>query len=158
MQHSDEDQMRVVVEHAAQHRLYVVPEYTCVDRADVDCRTRREGLDRARCILRSRLASVLLVHSLCRLFRCSFDAIRFIQGEVVEARLRAIAVAQGIDTADNRSWNPKSQVLSIMDETLIEAISKHCREGLRYLFLRGYTPRSQLAWDTDQTNSSRGTN
>ncbi|MEQ8786072.1 MAG: recombinase family protein [Pirellulaceae bacterium] len=137
-QHSDEDQLRANVVYAAQNGMYIPPEYVCVDKAVTGRRLRRVGLDRAKHILTERLASVLLVFTLSRLFRRSYEAYKFVQEEVVENGLRAIAVAQSIDTADERSWKLKFQVHGIMDEMLLEAIAEHCREGLIGLHLKGW--------------------
>jgi len=132
IQHRDEDQLRAVVCHAAQNGMYLVPEYTCVDRADLVRRMRRMGLERARFLLRHRLASVLLVLNLRTLFLRLAEASRFIQKEVVKAQLRAIVVADQIDTANGE------RIHGIMDEMLIRRIAENCRKGLLEMFLRGY--------------------
>ena len=137
-QHSDEDQLRANVVYAAQNGMYVPPEFVCVDSAVTGRRVRREGLKRVKKILAERLASVLIVFTLSRLFRRSYEAYKFVQEEVVEAGLRAVAVAQAIDTADERSWKLKFQVHGIMDEMLLEAIADHCREGLLGLHFKGW--------------------
>lgn len=138
LQSSDEDQLRANVVYAAQNGMYVPPEFVCVDRAVSGRRLRREGIERLKLILKQRLATVLLTFTLSRLYRRSCDAYKFVQEEVVEAGLRAIAVAQSIDTADERSWKLKFQVHSMVDEMLLEAIADHCREGLRGLHLKGW--------------------
>jgi len=138
MQHSDEDQARANATFAAQNRLYLPPEFVCSDQAVTGRRTRRDGLERVKAILEQGTAKVLLVYSLSRLFRRSYEAYRFVQEEVVEAGARAVSVSQGVDTADERSWKLKLQVNGWMDEELLEGIAQNCREGLRGLFLKGW--------------------
>jgi site-specific DNA recombinase len=137
-QHSDEDQLRANVVHAAQNRIYVPPEHVCFDAAKSGRSKRRAGLQRINAILQSTFASVLLIFTMSRLYRRSYEAFRFVQEEVVEAGNRAIAVAQQIDTADEKAWKIKSQIYMIMDDLLIETIAENCREGLRGLHGKGW--------------------
>ena len=137
-QHSDEDQLRANVVYAAQQSMYIPPEYVCVDKAVTGRRIRRDGLNRVKWILNEGLVSVFLIFTLSRLFRRGYEAYKFVQEQVVEAGVRAVAVSQGIDTADERSWKLKFQVHGIMDEMLLESIADHCREGLLGLHLKGW--------------------
>ncbi len=139
LQNSDGDQARANTTFAAENAMYLPPEFVCVDRAVTGRRLRRAGLQRMTDIMQDGVATVLLVFTLSRLSRKSYEAFRFIEREIVESGGRAVAVSQGIDTSDARAWKLKVQVHSMMDEMLLEAIAEHCREGLVGLFQKQWT-------------------
>src|SRR5262245_30593440 len=58
LQHSTDSQIQECVEFAARTKMYVPPEYVCVDEAVSGRKSRRDGLDRVKAILRARLATV----------------------------------------------------------------------------------------------------
>ncbi len=138
LQHSTSAQIRACVEDAARRRMYLPPEYVCVDEAVSGRKTRRDGLDRAKAILSERLAAVILVFKVSRLFRVGYKGFQFVQEEVVEEGLRAISVSQGIDTADQKTWKTLLYLHGLTDEMLLGTIGDHVRIGLRSLFMAGY--------------------
>ena len=89
-------------------------------------------------ILQSRLASVLLVLKVSRLFRVAYRGFQFFQEEVVEEQLRAISVSQGIDTIEEKTWKQLAYMYGIMDEMLLTTIADHVRASHRVLFSEGY--------------------
>jgi DNA invertase Pin-like site-specific DNA recombinase len=126
------------VRFAPSKGIYVPPEYVCVDEAVTGRKMRRVGLDRVKYILKNKMAEVLLVFKMSRLFRSSYQGTKFINEDVVEEGLRAISVTQNIDTDDEKTWKSQIGLHGIMDEMLLGAIADHVRSGLQELFRQGY--------------------
>ena len=139
LQHSTDDQVRECIQWAARNGIYVPPELISVDEGVKGKRTKRVGLDRAKEILRDKLAKVLLVYKASRLFRQAGKGYQFINEQVVGEGLRAVSVSQGIDTDDRKTWRLQLQIHGIMDEMLLDAIADHVRSGLTGLFLNNWT-------------------
>jgi DNA invertase Pin-like site-specific DNA recombinase len=138
LQCSTTAQVREVITYAAQHGIYVAPEFVCVDEGVSGRKMRRDGLNRAKTILKEKLVGVLLVFKVSRLFRVAYKGFQFFQEEVVDEGLRAISTSQGIDTKDKKAWKHLAYLHGIMDEMLLESISDHVRSGLANLFAQGY--------------------
>ncbi|MCY2995963.1 MAG: recombinase family protein [Planctomycetota bacterium] len=127
LQHSTTAQVQDCVQFAANHGIYVPPEYICVDEGVSGRKSRRDGLDRVKLILEHKCARVLLVFKVSRLFRVAYRGFQFFQEEVVEEDLRAISVSQGIDTAEEKTWKQLAYLHGIMDEMLLTTIADHVR-------------------------------
>jgi hypothetical protein len=69
LQHSTRAEVEHTIEYAGLHKMYVPHEFICVDEAQKGRRVRRDGLERAKAILKSRQAKVLLVFKVSRLLR-----------------------------------------------------------------------------------------
>ncbi len=138
LQQSTSAQVRENVVFAGSHRIYVPPEFVCVDEAVSGRKSRRDGLTRMTKLLKAKLVRVLLVFKVSRLFRVAYLGFKFFQEEIVEEDLRAISTSQGIDTADTKSWKHLAYLHGIMDEMLVGAIADHVRSGLADMFQRGY--------------------
>jgi site-specific DNA recombinase len=138
MQHSTLAQVLDDLEYGAKHLMYVPPELICVDEAVSGRKSRRDGLARMKTILGRKLADVLLVFKVSRLFRVAYLGFQFFQEEVVESGLRAVSISQGIDTADGQQWKLLAYMHGVMDEMLLTQIADHVRSGLRDLFRHGY--------------------
>jgi DNA invertase Pin-like site-specific DNA recombinase len=138
LQHSTTDQVRECVEFAARNRIYIPAEFVCCDEAVSGRKSHRDGLERVQFILAQKLARVLLVFKVSRLFRVAYRGFSFFQECVVEKGLRAVSVSQGIDTADAKIWKPLAYFHGVMDELLVTSIADHVRAGLKGLFLQGY--------------------
>jgi DNA invertase Pin-like site-specific DNA recombinase len=139
LQHSTRAQVQCNVEYAGHHKMYVPPEFICVDEAQKGRRVRRDGLNRAREILHSRQAQTLLVFKVSRLLRTGYKSFQFVNEEIVEEGLRAVSTSQGIDTRDEKTWKALMYLHGMMDEMLLDTIADHCRAGLKSLFEQGYT-------------------
>lgn len=138
-QGSTADQLRVCLEFAARNRIYCPPDLLCVDEAVKGRKDTRPALSRCQLILQRRLATVMLIYKLSRLSRKGHQAKRFIEEEVVEAGLRAIAVTQNIDTAADQNWRLMVGIHGAMDEDLLGTIGDHVRSGQIGLFHKGWT-------------------
>lgn len=138
VQHSTMAQVLDNMEFAARHRMYVPPEFICVDEAVSGRKSHRDGLERMKTILSLKQADVLLVFKVSRLFRVAYLGFQFFQEEVIENGLRAISITQGIDTADKKQWKMLAYMYGIMDDVLLTQIADHVRSGLRDLFRQGY--------------------
>lgn len=138
LQQSTTAQVHDCLQGATARRIYVPPEYICVDEGKSGRKVQRDGLNRAKQILASGTAKVLLVFKVSRLLRVAYLGFQFFNEEVVEEGLRAISVSQGIDTNDKETWKLLCYMHGIMDEMLLSAIADHSRSGLRNLFRDGY--------------------
>ena len=138
LQHSTGDQVLANAKFAAAHKMYLPPEFISVDEGVSGRKTRRDGLQRTQAILKERHARVLLVFKVSRLFRAAYRGFMFFQEDVVEERLRAISISQGIDTDDAKTWKQLAYLHGIMDEMLLTTIADHVRLGLSSLFQQGY--------------------
>lgn len=138
LQHSTDAQVHDNLVYAAGHKIYVPPEFACVDEAQSGRKSRRDGLARMTALLKAKHVGVLLVYKVSRLFRVGYLGFRFFQEEVVEEGLRAISVTQGIDTANGKAWKQLAYLHGIMDEMLLGAIADHVRSGLGNFFRQGY--------------------
>ena len=139
LQHNTHAQVQHNVEYAARNKMYVPPEYICVDEAEKGRRVRRDGLERAKFILENRWAQTLLVFKVSRLLRTGYKSFQFINEEVVEEGLRAVSTSQGINTRDAKTWKALMYLHGMMDEMLLDTIADHCRAGLKTLFQQGFT-------------------
>lgn len=83
LSHSTEAQVLDNTRYAASHKMYLPPELICVDEAITGRRKRRDGVARMEGILKEKLAGVLLVYKISRLFRSMHQGLRFINEEVV---------------------------------------------------------------------------
>jgi DNA invertase Pin-like site-specific DNA recombinase len=136
--HSTSAQIAECMQGAAARRIYVPPEYICVDEGVTGRKSRRDGLERAKLILQAKLVDVILVYKVSRLFRVAYKGFAFVQEEVVDEGLRAISVSQGIDTRDEKTWKMLMYLHGMSDEMLLGTIADHVRSGQVLLFLQGY--------------------
>jgi site-specific DNA recombinase len=138
LQQSTSAQVSETVRFAAANKIYVPPELVCVDEGVSGQKVRRDGLDRVKLILRARLAHVMLVYKMSRLFRAAYKGYQFVKEEVVDEGLRAISTSQGIDTRDAERWKFLTCLHGLMDDMLLTAIADHVRSGLAHLFRSGF--------------------
>lgn len=138
LQHSTDAQVSDCVRYAAHHGIYTAPEFVCVDEGVSGRKVRRDGLERMRRLLERKNIGVLLVFKVSRLFRVAYKGFQFFAEDVVEERLRAISISQGIDTADEKTWKQLAHLHGIMDEMLLTTIADHVRSGIQNLFRAGF--------------------
>lgn len=136
-QDSTEAQAAECLKAAVEKNIYVPPEYVCADEGVSGRKTNRDGLNRVRQILASKLVEVLLVYKLSRLFRKATKGYQFFEEELVEAGLRGISVSQGIDTANCGQWKLLIQVHGITDELFLTTTADHVLSGMEQAFRRG---------------------
>jgi len=133
------DQIVEIMIFTARKKIYVPPEFVCVDEAVTGKKSRRAGLDRAKWLLSSGVATVFAVFKLSRLLRTCYKSVGFIQEEVVDQGLRAISVTQNVDTDDKGNWRKLTYLYGLMDETLLTSIGDHVRSSLKTLASNGYS-------------------
>lgn len=138
-QRSTTDQVRECTAFAAANGLFVPPEYVCVDEGTTGRRLKRDGVERMRRIIGPKLARTLVVFKLSRLFRKPYKGFELFQEELVEQGLRGISVSQGIDTANEKSWEMLTVLHGLSDSMLLTASADHIRSGLFGLARQGYT-------------------
>jgi DNA invertase Pin-like site-specific DNA recombinase len=134
-QDSTTDQARTLVEGAAIRRIYLPPEYLCIDEGRKGRKKSRPGIDRVKVILAAKLAKVFLVFKLSRLARVAHVALAFMSETLVSRGLRGVVVGENIDTADSRAWRLLTTIRAGLDEDAVEVIGDHVREGQITLFL-----------------------
>lgn len=138
LQHSTGAQIHECLVFAAGRRIYVPPEFACVDEGVSGRKQRRDGLDRVKAILGRRLADTLVVFKLSRLFRKAAAGYMFLE-ELVEEGLRVVSVSEGIDTTDEETWRPLVQVHGMVDEFFVRKTADHVRAGHKEHFRQGYS-------------------
>jgi len=138
LQHSTYDQVRASVMYGARHKIYIPPEYVCVDEAVKGSRSRRKGWARLQAIIDAKCIDVLLVFKPSRLYRKAYKSMAFIEEELIEAGIRVVDVSAGIDSADASAWKMHFAIYSIFDETLVDTIADHVRESHKTAFRSGY--------------------
>lgn len=136
-QSSTADQLRARLEYAAANQLLVPGELLCIDEGLTGRSNRRPGLLRLRAILVAKLAGTMIVFRLSRLFRSSHRSQCFVLEEVVEPGLRAISVAENIDTSRGKGWKVLATIQSMADEMQVDACSDHVRIALEGVFRDG---------------------
>ena len=119
---------------AVKNLVFIPAEFFCVDEAVSGRKSRRAGLDRARAILRAKLASVIFLFKISRLFRVGYKGFAFVQEEVVDEGLRAVSVTQNIDTIDIKTWKYLMYLHGLSDEMLLGTIADHVYAGQKALF------------------------
>jgi DNA invertase Pin-like site-specific DNA recombinase len=158
-QHSTADQVRASVLFAASNQMYAPPELVCVDEAQKGRGVRRDGLQRLKIILRTRVATIMLVYKASRLFRHAYQGYQLIDQEIVEEGLRAVSVSQGIDTEDKKVWKAQLQLYGVLDDLLLDAIADHVREGQIGLFRQGFvTGALGIGFRREEVPDARPTN
>lgn len=137
-QHSTEDQVRGCISYAGLNRIFVPPEFICIDEAVKGRRSRRKGLARMLAILEGKYIDTLLVFKASRIFRKAHKSMAFIDEEVVERGIRAISVFQGIDTANTQGWRLLFGIHSLIDEQFVDSLGDYVRNSLKGVFLEGH--------------------
>jgi site-specific DNA recombinase len=133
------DQVVEIMIFTARKKVYVPPEFVCVDEAVTGKKSRRAGLDRAKWLLASGMATVFAVYKLSRLLRTCYKSVGFIQEDVVDQGFRAISVTQNVDTDDKDNWRKLTYLYGLMDESLLTSIGDHVRSSLKTLASNGYS-------------------
>ena len=101
-------------------------------------KSRRDGLDRMRVLLKKKLLHTLIVYKVSRLFRVAYRGFQFFAEDLAEEGLRGISITQGIDTADEKTWKPLAQMHGMIDEMTLTSIADFVRGSLRSLFDQHY--------------------
>ncbi len=138
LQSSTADQLKACAAYAAQHGMYAPPELLCCDEGVRGKKVQREGLHRLGAIFDAKLADILLVFKMSRLFRLAYQGFKYVQEEVVDRGFHAVSTSQQIDTRDEKGWKLKIAMFGIIDDSFTEAVADHVREGLKGRFARGY--------------------
>jgi site-specific DNA recombinase len=115
-QHSIGDQVRSLFEVAVKQSIFVPREYVFCDLAVRVYKDSRPGLNQLRAILARRAIQVLLVFTTNRLFRKLYEALQFVEEELIERGIRCLFVKPNIDTADAKNWRLLYQFSAIQEE------------------------------------------
>jgi DNA invertase Pin-like site-specific DNA recombinase len=144
------DQVRALLEEAAQRGFYVPREHIYFDLAVSGARERRPGLQALRQALAARSVGVLLVLTTNRLFRRVYKALRLVEEEVLGNGVRCIFTKNGVDTDDVQRWRMLYQFHAMMDELMLGMYADNIRVAHAALLHRklvfgtitfGYRPR-----------------
>ncbi len=136
-QGSTEDQLRACVEHAVREGIYCDVEMICVDEAVSGRKSNRAGFQRVCRLLNQSHVGGLITYSTSRLYRRGYMANKFLQEEIVDSQLWAIAVVEQLDTRSD-DWDFKTGFYAIRDDQFVKMLAMAVRNGQLGLHLNGY--------------------
>jgi site-specific DNA recombinase len=138
MQDSAEDQVRTMLEFAVVNGIFVPREHVYFDLGVRGHKSKRDGLDQLREVLRAKRVKVLLLFATNRLFRKVYRTLEFVEEVVSEHGIRCVFVKSGVDSANKDQWQMLLHLRAIMDEFQVKVGAEHIRAALEGLFLEGY--------------------
>jgi len=138
MQDSAEDQVRTILNFAVENGIFVPREHVYFDLGVRGHKSKRDGLDQLRCVLRTKKVKALLLFATNRLFRKVYRTLEFAEEVVSEHGIRAVFVKSGVDSANTDQWQMLLHFRAIMDEFQVKVGAEHIRAALEGLFLEGY--------------------
>ncbi len=133
-QHSIADQVRSLFQAAVRDNIFVPREHVFFDVAVRGCKERRSGLQELRTFLAGKRTQVLLVFTTNRLFRKTYKALQFVEGEVVERGIRCLFVKSGVDSSDEKRWRMLLQLHAMADEFVSGMYADNVRAAHEGLF------------------------
>jgi DNA invertase Pin-like site-specific DNA recombinase len=137
-QESVPDQVRKLLEYAAQNNIFVPFENIFYDLAERGYKKGRPGLIRMEAALGQGKFSILLLFATNRFFRDRTQSIEFVENRIVARGLRAVFVTNGIDTANTKQWKRTLQCFAFIDEMVVGLYSDTIRATTEGLLLQGY--------------------
>jgi len=138
MQDSAEDQVRTMLEFAVANGIFVPREHVYFDLGVRGHKSKRDGLDQLREVLRAKRVKVVLLFATNRLFRKVYRTLEFVEEVVSEHGIRCVFVKSGVDSANKDQWQMLLHLRAIMDEFQVKVGAEHIRAALEGLFLEGY--------------------
>jgi DNA invertase Pin-like site-specific DNA recombinase len=135
-QDSIADQVRKCYAAAVKEGIFVPRDFVCYDLAVRGVKAQRAGLGRLRALLEGKAVGASLFFATNRLFRKTYQALQFVEEEVVERGIRAIFAHSGVDTRDADRWRLLLQLHAMMDEFVVGMYADHVRAGQEGLFAR----------------------
>ncbi len=136
-QYSIVDQLRSLLEEAVKKRIFIPRENIYYDIGVSGRRERRHGFDQLKAAIKNKQFNVLLALTTSRLYRKNYNAMKFIEEDVVEQGIRAIFVKSRLDTADDEDWRMKLQFYAILDDMYSKVIVPSIHAAHETLFLAG---------------------
>ena len=136
-QDSIADQVRALLEWAVTNRAFVPRDFIFYDTATRGAKVRRPGLDAARQVVEARRIGLFACFSTSRLFRKAYNALRFVEEQLVGRGIRAVFVKEGVDSADERGWKLLYQIHAMTDELVGGMNADNIRAAHEGQFLRG---------------------
>jgi hypothetical protein len=104
MQDSAEDQVRAMLEFAVANGIFVPREHVYFDLGVRGDKSKRNGLDQLREVLRATRVKVLLLFATNRLFRKVYRTLEFVEAVVSERGIRCVFVKSGVDASHAPSF------------------------------------------------------
>jgi site-specific DNA recombinase len=136
-QHSIEDQIRACQDWAEKNGIFVPDNLIFIDRAVTGKSSRRQGLKDFKNALDTNQAQVAIALTTNRLYRKSYQALQFVEEEIVDKGKRAVFVKSGIDTNDTEHWKKLLHIHAMMDEFVILTTTAHIHCAHAGLLLQG---------------------
>ena len=124
-QHSTQDQIRVCTKWAQDNAITVDKRHIFSDEGISGRTTRRQGLRSLQAAIEANEVDVVIVFATNRLFRKMYQALRFVEEEILERRKRCVFVTNGIDTADEDDWTLRHQFAAMLDDHVARTNVKH---------------------------------
>jgi site-specific DNA recombinase len=136
-QHSIEDQVRTCKDWAGKNGIAVPDDLIFIDRAITGKSSRRQGLKGFKNALASNQADVAIIFSTNRLYRKCYQALAFVEEEIVDKGKRAVFVKSGpIDTDDKEQWRKLLHIHAMMDEFVVQMTAAHIHSAHEGLLLQ----------------------
>ena len=137
-QDSIADQVRAQLDEAGRLGVHVPGDRVYFDLALKGGRDRRPGLQALRAALAGAAPpDVVLFFATNRLYRKMYRSIQFVEEDIVGRGLRALFVAQKIDTADERGWRTILQIHAMTDEMVGGMYAENIRAAHEGMTIRG---------------------
>ncbi len=130
--------MRTILKFAVENGIFVPREHVYFDLGVRGHKSKRDGLDQVRNVLRTKKVKALLLFATNRLFRKVYRTLEFAEEVVSEHGIRAVFVKSGVDSANTDQWQMLLHFRAIMDEFQVKVGAEHIRAALEGLFLEGY--------------------
>ena len=118
-QDSVADQLREILRHAVELKIFIPRELIFFDLAVRGFKNNRLGLNAMRAALKRKEAQVLLLFSTSRLFRKQYRTLAFVDEVHRGQGVRCIFVKSGVDTNDKQRWETILSVQAMVDQFVV---------------------------------------
>jgi hypothetical protein len=137
MQDSYLGQIGRCIDRAIQNDIMIFPEYIAGDEGKTGKAGNRVGLNTVKFWIVAKQILVIVAFSVSRWFRSLHKGLAFIKEDVVERGVRAIAIAENVDTAD-KQWDDILTLNLFLAQKQVSAHPEFVRMGQRPLIENGF--------------------
>lgn len=137
MQDSYMGQISRCIDRAIQNDIMIFPEFVAGDEGRTGKAGNRVGLETLKTWIVMKQIQVIVAFSVSRWFRSLHKGLKFIKEDVVEHKVRAIAIAENVDTAD-KQWDDILTLNLFLAQKQVSAHPEFVRMGQRQLIENGF--------------------
>ncbi len=116
------------IDKAVQNDIMIFPEFVAGDEGKTGKAGNRVGLSTLKTWVTMKLIGVIVAFSVSRWFRSLHKGLQFIKEDVVEHGVRAIAIAENVDTND-KQWNDVLTLNLFLAQKQVSALPEFVRMG-----------------------------